>query len=183
MITASDVDAFRAGDEQAVRTIYREYGRLVFVVANRVLSNRALAEEATQQTFLQAWKAAKSFEAGRELGPWLATIARRAAIDVQRREARRAHDDLDSVKAGDSSLSVAGPNIDQTYTVWQVREAIDTLNPQDRELVRLQHLEGYTHTQISEMLGVPIGTVKSRSFRIHKLLAVKLGHLREDAVS
>src|SRR5258706_85715 len=51
-----------------------------------------------------------------------------------------------------------------------------------RELIRLQHLQGYTHTQISEILGVPVGTVKSRSFRIHKVLAARLGHLREEAV-
>jgi RNA polymerase sigma factor (sigma-70 family) len=183
VITVDDIDRFRAGDDDAVRMIYREYGRLVFVVANRVLSNRALAEEATQQTFLQAWKAATTFEPGRELGPWLATIARRAAIDIQRRESRRAHDDLDSVSPGEQALSVAGPNVDQAYTVWQVRLAIDSLNPDDRELVRLQHLQGYTHTQIAELLGLPVGTVKSRSFRIHKVLAARLGHLREEAVA
>jgi hypothetical protein len=73
---------FAAGDEDAVRTIYRAYGRLVFAVAYKVLGDRGLAEDATQQAFLQAWRAAASFEPSKELGPWLATIARRAAIDV-----------------------------------------------------------------------------------------------------
>ena len=63
---------FRDGDPDAVRAIYREYGRLVFAVAYRVLGDRGLAEEATQQTFLKAWRAATSFDTDRELGPWLA---------------------------------------------------------------------------------------------------------------
>ena len=89
MAGVSIAEQFRAGNPDAVREVYREYGRLVYAVSFKVLGNRALAEEATQQAFLQAWRAASSFDAGKELGPWLATIARRAAIDVHRRESRR----------------------------------------------------------------------------------------------
>ena len=62
-----------------------------------------------------------------------------------------------------------------------MRAAIDTLPPDEREIVRLQHLEELTHTEVAERLGVPVGTVKSRSFRAHKRLAGLLGHLREAA--
>ena len=62
-----------------------------------------------------------------------------------------------------------------------MRAAIDTLPPDEREIVRLQHLEELTHTEVAERLGVPVGTVKSRSFRAHKRLAGMLGHLREAA--
>ncbi len=54
-----------------------------------------------------------------------------------------------------------------------------SLPPDEQEVVRLQHLDGFTHAQIAERLGVAIGTVKSRSFRAHKRLAAMLGHLRE----
>ncbi len=178
MLSAQDVERFRAGDADAVRPIYAEFGRLVFAVSMRVLGQRELAEEATQQTFVQAWRSASSFEPGREMAPWLVTIARRAAIDIQRRERRRAHVTLDDAPAGDSSLITLPPSEEQIDTVWRVREAIDALPAAERELVRLQHLEGMSHREIAERLDLPIGTVKSRSFRAHRMLAAQLGHLR-----
>src|SRR5207248_9414272 len=76
-VSVSDVgvSGFRDGDPDAVRALYRAYGGLVFSVATRVLGDRALAEEATQQTFVQAWQASRTFDPARQLGPWLATIA------------------------------------------------------------------------------------------------------------
>ena len=176
----SDVrEGFRRGDADAVRTVYVTYGRLVFTIANRLLGDRSLAEEATQQTFIQAWRSAAEFDASREFGPWLATIARRVAIDVHRREARRAHDSLD--EPGRAPLVTLPPSAEQIYEVWQVREAIDDLPAADRELVRLQHLDGLTHGEIADRLGIPVGTVKSRTFRVHRTLAARLGHLRDRA--
>ena len=67
---------FADGDPDAVRAVYRAYGRLVYAVAYRLLADRGLSEEATQQTFLKAWQASASVDPNRELGPWLATIAR-----------------------------------------------------------------------------------------------------------
>ena len=98
MLSAQDVERFHAGDADAVRPVYAEFGRLVFAVSMRVLGQRELAEEATQQTFVQAWRSASSFEPGREMAPWLVTIARRAAIDIQRRERRRTHITLDDAR-------------------------------------------------------------------------------------
>jgi RNA polymerase sigma-70 factor (ECF subfamily) len=170
---------FRQGDPDAVREIYRSHGRLVYAVAYRVLGDRGLAEEATQQTFVKAWRAAQSFDERRELGPWLAAIARRVSIDVYRRETVRSADPLDSVPAGDPALVATPQSAEAVYDVWEVREAVAQLPADEQEVVRLQHLDGFTHTQIAERLGVAVGTVKSRSFRAHKRLAAQLGHLRE----
>ncbi|MGN6870997.1 MAG: RNA polymerase sigma factor [Solirubrobacteraceae bacterium] len=170
---------FRQGDPDAVREIYRSHGRLVYAVAYRVLGDRGLAEEATQQTFVKAWRAAQSFDERRELGPWLASIARRVAIDVYRREAVRTADPIDSVAPGDPALVSAPQSAEAVYDVWEVREAVAQLPADEQEVVRLQHLDGFTHTPIAERLGVAVGTVKSRSFRAHKRLAAQLGHLRE----
>ncbi len=176
---ADDATRFAAGDPDAVRRVYDQFGRLVFTIANRILGNRSLAEEATQQTFVQAWRGAASFDTGRELGPWLATIARRVAVDIHRRESRRATVSIEDASPRDSALITMPPSVDQIYHVWQVREAVDALPPDEREIVRLQHLDQLTHGEIAERLGMPLGTVKSRSFRAHKLLADRLGHLRE----
>lgn len=170
---------FREGDPDAVREVYRSHGQLVFAVAYKVLGDRGLAEEATQQAFVKAWRAAQSFDEQRELGPWLAAISRRVAIDLYRREAVRAADPLESAAAGDSALASSPESAEAMYDVWEVREAVAQLPPEEQDIVRLQHLDGFTHAQIAERLGVAIGTVKSRSFRAHKRLAAMLGHLRE----
>ena len=162
MLGVAVIDGFRAGDESSVRAVYEQFGRLVFTVCHRVLGNRSLAEEATQQTFVQAWRGAASFDEGRELGPWLATIARRVAIDIHRREARRAHESLESASPTESALITLPPAAEQIYETWQVREAIDALGPDEREVVRLQHMQGMSHPEIAERLGIPLGTVKSR---------------------
>jgi RNA polymerase sigma factor (sigma-70 family) len=169
---------FRDGDPEAVRAVYRAYGRIVYGVAYKVLGDKGLAEEATQQAFLKAWRAAGSFDLSRELGPWLAAIARRAAIDVYRREAVRVADPLDSVAPGDPALATE-PEMAALFDAWEVRQAVEELPEEEREVVRLQHFEGLTHAEIANRLKVAVGTVKSRSFRAHKRLAALLGHLRE----
>jgi RNA polymerase sigma-70 factor (ECF subfamily) len=159
--------------------VYRAYGRLVYASAYRVLRDAGLAEEATQQTFVKAWRAADSLDENREMAPWLATIARRVAIDVQRSEARRSADPLESVPAADPALTTQPQSAEALHGVWEVRRALDELPPDEQEVIRLQHFEELTHTEIAERLQLPSGTVKSRSFRAHKRLAAQLEQVRE----
>ena len=167
---------FATGDAETVRTLYDTYGRLVYAVAYKVLGDAGLAEDATQQTFLQAWRASDSFDPQRPMGPWLATIARRAAIDVFRRSRR--HETYDELDSAHPALVTSPPSAEQIYETWEVRRAVDSLPPDDRELVRLQYFSGLSHTEIAERLDIPLGTVKSRTFRAHRRLLGKLGHLR-----
>lgn len=171
---ASVAARFASGDPDAVRSLYAEYGGLVFTVAFKVLGNRALADEATQQTFLQAWRAADRFDPDRPLSAWLATIARRVAIDVHRREQRHRSEELD---AHESTLTTGPPSADLLSDIWDVREALNELPSQEQELLRLQHFGQLTHAEIAERLEIPLGTVKSRSFRAHRRLAERLSHL------
>jgi RNA polymerase sigma-70 factor (ECF subfamily) len=171
--------SFRKGDPDAVRLVYRAYGRLVYAVAYRVLRDAGLAEEATQQTFLNAWRAADTLDESRDMAPWLATIARRVAIDVQRSEARRSADPLESAAPADPALTTKPQSAETLHAVWEVRRALDELPPDEQEVIRLQHFDELTHTEIAERLQVPAGTVKSRSFRAHKRLAARLEQERE----
>ncbi|MGQ0625852.1 MAG: RNA polymerase sigma factor [Sporichthyaceae bacterium] len=176
---SATLSGFRAGDPAAVREVYQRYGRLVFSVALRVLGDRGLAEDATQQAFVQAWRAAGSYDPARDIAPWLATIAHRAAIDLARRERDRGHDSLDDPESTPASWLAVADTTESAYQTWTVREAVDELPDEERDIVRLQHLEGYTHSEIAGKLEIPIGTVKSRSSRAHRRLASRLGHLRE----
>src|SRR6476660_4950150 len=101
---AAVMDAFRRRDPEAVRVLYREYGRLVYAVAHRVLGRRDLAEDAVQQTFVNAWQAADRFDVTRDPASWLATIARRSAIDIYRREQRRPASELADVATDDPAV-------------------------------------------------------------------------------
>ena len=173
---------FRDGDPDAVRLVYRAYGGLVYAVAYRVLQDAGLAEDATQQAFVKAWRAADGLDENREMAPWLATIARRAAIDLQRSEASRSADPIDSAAPGDPALTTQPQSAEALHGVWEVRRALDGLPPDEQEVIRLQHFEGLTHTEIAERLQLPAGTVKSRSFRAHKRLAAQLEHEREEPI-
>ena len=178
-VDQAQLAAFRRGEAGGIRALYREYGRLVYSVAHRVLGRHELAEEAAQQTFVRAWQAADRIDVDRDPAPWLATIAKRTAIDVYRREARRPASALNDVAADDPALVSLPPDIDALDAVWHVRRAIDALPGDEATVVRLQHLDGLTHNEISEELGIALGTVKSRSHRAHRKLASLLGHLRE----
>jgi RNA polymerase sigma-70 factor (ECF subfamily) len=167
---------FATGNPDSVRAVYEAYGRLVYSVAYKVLGDSGLAEDATQQTFLQAWRSSERFDPDRAMGPWLATIARRVAIDVYR-QTRRRGTPVD-LAAAEGTLVTAPPSAEQIYEVWEVRRAVDALPPDEQELVRLQHFSGLTHTEIAQRLDIPVGTVKSRTYRAHRRLMGLLGHLR-----
>jgi RNA polymerase sigma-70 factor (ECF subfamily) len=181
-VAMDDVDLaarFASGDAGTIRVVYQLYGRLVYSIAYRTLGDVGLAEDATQQTFVQAWRAATTYDPSRALGAWLTTIARRVAIDVYRRERR--HRNLESINESDSALVTLPPSAEQIYEVLEVRQALQELPDHDRELIRLQHYDELTHTEIATRLAIPLGTVKSRSFRAHRRLAGLLGHLRAES--
>jgi RNA polymerase sigma-70 factor (ECF subfamily) len=167
---------FRDGDPHAVRELYERFSRPLLTVALRHLFDAELAKDAVQQTFLQAWRAASRFDADRALAPWLFQICRRVCIDQLRTQ--RARTETIDDHGQDPRLAVGGPSMEQAWTAFEVRRAIEELPPDARDIVRLVHLDGWTVQQTAELLELPIGTVKSRSFRAHQRLSVALAHVR-----
>ena len=166
---------FRDGSEDAVRAVYRRFAGPVMTVAMAALRDRELADEAVQQTFLNAWRAADRFDPDRELAPWLYAIARRVTIDLYRREQRRPP--IDDGQEADAA--VMPPSFERSWEAWQVRTALRDLPGDEREIVALTHFEGLSQREIAERLGIPLGTVKSRSRRAHQRLAEHLSYLRD----
>ena len=163
-------------DERAIREIYRRYGGAVFGIAMKILRDRGHAEEAAQQTFVKAWQAADRVDPDRDIGPWLYTIARRVAIDIYRRERRHA-----TVEIDDREIAVLPPSIEGAWEEWQVRLAVDDLPPNERDILKHMYFLGYTQEETAQRLGMPVGTVKSRSYRAHRRLADSLHHLQEES--
>jgi RNA polymerase sigma-70 factor (ECF subfamily) len=173
------LEAFQRREPSAVEAMYDQYGRLMYAVARRVLGRNDLAEEAVQQAFLRAWQAADRLDVDRDPTAWLATITKRTAIDLYRREARRPAGALDDVAVDDPAVVSLPPDLGSIDAAWHVRKAVDALDPEEAVIVRMQHLDGLTHPEVADKLGIPLGTVKSRSFRAHRKLANLLDHLRE----
>ncbi|WP_370864916.1 RNA polymerase sigma factor [Nocardioides agariphilus] len=179
MDDAEVASRFASGDADSVRVVYQTYGRLVFSIAYKVLGDTGLAEDATQQTFVQAWRGASTYDPSRPLGAWIGTIAKRVAIDVYRREKRHRHlDDIDTAET--PNLITLPPSVDQMEDVAEVRRALDELPPAERDLLRMQHFDELSHAEIAQQLEIPLGTVKSRTFRAHRRLAGLLAHLRTE---
>jgi RNA polymerase sigma-70 factor, ECF subfamily len=177
---ASLGERFRGGDQTALREMYQQFSGPMFATALALLGDRELAADAVQQAFVQAWRAADRFDPDRELQPWLYAITRRTAVDVYRRNRRTAgHVSLDESWAVEAELATEGPSMESTWRLWQVRTALGKLHPDEREVLRLAYFEGSTQTEISDQLGLPLGTVKSRTARAQRRLAALLGHLRD----
>jgi RNA polymerase sigma factor (sigma-70 family) len=177
--TADLARRFAARDDGALTDVFDEYAGPMLAVATRLLADRRLAEEAVQQAFVQAWRAAGRFDPQRPLGPWLRSIVRRTAVDAWRRERRHQARTLDEVAPGDLP-SIAPPAIEDTSDAWDLRRALDRLPPAEREVVRLAHLDQLTQPEIADRLGIPLGTVKSRTHSAYGKLRAALSPAAEQ---
>ena len=174
-------ERFADGDQRAFAEIYDEFSGPMYSTALHLLGSRELAAEAVQQAFLQAWRASGRFRPDAPLGPWLYAIVRRTAIDAWRRDRRH----LDNVPL-DETADTADPLVVSLLTpdaweTFEVRRAVDSLLPLEREVVVLSHRDRLTHAEIASRLDVPVGTVKSRLNRAYRRLRSLLGHLSELA--
>lgn len=176
-----DLVGFRSGDPDAVRAVYRRYAGPVHTVARAIVGDdRELCADVVQQTFLKAWRAADRLDVDRPIAPWLYAIARRTAIDALRRERHPTRGGAVAavdVPVGVMEVPVDPPSMERTWALHELRRALDGLPEEERQVVRLSHLEGLTHHEIAARLGVPVGTVKSRSHRAIGRLGRALAHL------
>jgi RNA polymerase sigma factor (sigma-70 family) len=166
------LDRFRDGDESAVKAVYERFRGPVFAISMSVLHDHGLAADATQQTFIKAWQSATTYDPQRELAPWIYAIARRTAIDIYRKQSR-------SVASEDVDSTTLPPSLDTIWEVFEVRSALDRLPDDERLVIKLSHFDGLTHVEIAEHMGIPVGTVKSRSHRAHRRLLELLRHVEE----
>lgn len=146
---------------ESLRTLYRAYAGELLGFALNSLSDRETAEEIVQETFTRAWRNAGRYDPARgSVRTWLYGVCRHAIIDARRRASVRppsaAGDDLDE-QAG-------GPSIEQAMLGWQVAAALARLSPEHRQVIRLSHVRGMSVREIAGALGLPEGTVKSRTW-------------------
>lgn len=171
-------ERFRAGEEQAFAEVYRHCARAMFSTAWHLLGDRELAAEAVQQSFVKAWQARRRFDPDRDLRAWLYAITRRTAIDVYRSN-RRAREEVPLDGVPEAMLTAPPPGLDRIWRIQQVRLALRGLEPEEREVLRLAHFHRMTQREIALRLGIPLGTVKSRTARAHRRIGELLSHLAD----
>jgi RNA polymerase sigma-70 factor, ECF subfamily len=164
------------GDRGAFEVLYRRYARPVFGLALRRLGDRGRAEDAVQETFASIWRAARSYKPERGPGaPWLYAVARNAITDRGRARTETPAEipDEPSGEAGPADQAEAG------WTSWRIHRALEELNDNERSVIELAYWSGLSQSEIAEFLGIPLGTVKTRTraalARLATLLEEELG--------
>jgi RNA polymerase sigma-70 factor (ECF subfamily) len=160
----SDADLLRRtadGDQNAFDVLYRRYARAMLGLALRMLRDRSRAEDAVQETFAAVWRSARSYRAERgPAAPWLYAVARNAIVD--RARARR---DTTFAEPPDSAASDAGPadRAESSWVSWRVHRAVEDLPEHEREVLELAYWSGLSQSEVAQFLGLPLGTVKTRT--------------------
>jgi RNA polymerase sigma-70 factor (ECF subfamily) len=178
LATCSDEELmvrFCRGQAEAFGPLVRRYERELYGYLRRYLGDGSLAEDVFQNTFLQLYIKSSQYEAGRPVRPWLYTIATHQAIDALRRNGRHQAVSLESVPAetGDGELrgllemlECRGPSPVEAASAQerreQVRSSVEALPDFLRQVLLLAYYQGLKYREIADILGIPVGTVKSR---------------------
>jgi RNA polymerase sigma-70 factor (ECF subfamily) len=153
-------------DRDALATLYERYGRRVFALAVRILSDPIGAEEVTQDVFMSVWRRGASYTSKKgKFTTWLFSIAHNRTIDElrkRRRDRSRENDDIDdhlNIQSGD--ISPADAAVAQSEYA-KIRAAMENLPREQKNVVELSYFKGLTQTEIATKTGQPLGTVKTR---------------------
>lgn len=151
--------SIRRGDAGAMTVLYDRYSKIVYSVSLRVLRDPASAEDVLQEIYMQIWRNPESFVAARgSLGGWLAVVARNRSIDALRR--RRPTEQVENVVLPSSTDLAA--EAERNMMMQRARVVVGTLPLEQRKTLEMAFFDGLTHSEIAEMTGEPLGTVKTR---------------------
>ncbi|MEM6679592.1 MAG: sigma-70 family RNA polymerase sigma factor [Pseudomonadota bacterium] len=186
MMTAADTDtsdaalleATGAGDLAAFERLHRRFHRRLFGFAQRLTDRPELAEEVVSDTMLAVWRGASGFRGDSRPSTWIFGIAYRVAMRALSKTAHeKLHDEIDDEIEADRS------GTDEVETLMQRRHivaALRSLPPHQRATVELTYFYGYRLTEIAEITGCPVGTVKTRMFHARaRLKGLLAGQLQE----
>ena len=154
-------------DADALEALYGRYGRAAFSLARRILTGETLAQDVVQEVFLSLWRDARRFDAGRgTVATYLLSMTHHRAVDVVRREENlrrwRTSDEGLELEADPDPKARVEEQVEATERRAEVREALKDLPEAQREALLLAYFGGYTQREVATLVGVPLGTVKTR---------------------
>jgi RNA polymerase sigma-70 factor (ECF subfamily) len=147
-------------DRAAFDVLYHRSVRSIFGLALRRLRDRERAEDAVQEMFAAVWRSAATYRPERgPAAPWLYAVARNAIVDRV-----RAHNELPE-EVPDVVSTEPGPaeRAESSYLSWRVHRAMEELPEKEREVLELAYWSGLSQTEVASFLGIPLGTVKTRT--------------------
>jgi RNA polymerase sigma-70 factor (ECF subfamily) len=154
------------GDEEAFRGLFRRYSPTALAVARRIVRQPFLAEEIVQEVFLAVWRSPGGYDPQRgSVKSWLMGMTHHRAVDAVRREEsnrRRAEESLPEPDVEDPAVVVV-EELGLPEERKAVREALDSLPAEQRQVIELMYYRGLPQSRIAERLELPLGTVKSRT--------------------
>src|ERR671913_1264520 len=158
------ISLVEAADPEAFATLYDRHSRAAFSLAYRMMGERQAAEDLTQDAFIKIWRGAPSYRTGRGgVRTWMLSIVRNQGKDQLRYHAtRRRTQDKVEASAARTQPSEAFAETWRNSQRDRVREALGTLPQEQLKILELAYFSGYTHVEIAELLGLPLGTVKGR---------------------
>ncbi len=165
------------GNDAAFETLVRKYERLVSTCVYSVVGNTEDTMDVSQETFLKAYKSLSSFKGDSEFSTWLYRIAKNTALDFIRKK-KHPSVSIDSSGEENEGFDIPDENISsspekkalQNEKIQKLREAIDKLSDEHREIIILRDINDYSYDEISRILGLEEGTVKSRLSRARENL-------------
>ncbi|MDH4132462.1 MAG: sigma-70 family RNA polymerase sigma factor [Gemmatimonadota bacterium] len=181
----------RDGLEAAYRELIRRYERPIFSLIYRMVRDRALAEDLSQETFIKALNAIESYRPEYKFSSWIFKIANNAAIDqIRRRELNTLSLDgsphattPDEIEATALQVSARGLSpleaLESQELGGMIEKAIGRLRPEYRACILLRHVEGLAYEEIAELMNLPLGTVKTYIHRARNELRDLLAHTRD----
>ena len=152
------------GDEEAFAALYDRHSRAAYSLSYRMMGDRQAAEDLTQDAFLKVWRSAGGYRSERgSVRTWILSIAHNRGIDQLRSLAsRRRTQDRVEQSAPRSQPSEAFAETWRNRQREQIREALSTLPEEQLKILELAYFSGYTHVEISNLMDLPLGTVKGR---------------------
>lgn len=152
------------GDRNAFTELYDRTAPRVFGLVKRLLRDHAQSEEVTQEIFLEIWQTATRYEPGRGGAmAWMLTMTHRRAVDrVRASQASRDRDTRVGIRDFAPEFDSVAENVEIQIESERVKEAMKRLTELQRQAVSLAYFGSYSHSEVSQMLKVPIGTVKTR---------------------
>ncbi len=165
------------GDEEAFGILVRRYQRRLTAFLSQLVGDLELARELSQEAFVRAWSALSRFNPKYRFSTWLFRIAHNLGIDQLRRRRLKtvslyrtdAEGDEVEVVAPDTEKDPLG-HLENHALASELRQVIDELRPEYRELVLLRHFAGLSYQEIADFKEMPLGTVKNKLFRAHSVL-------------
>ena len=152
----------KGGDESAFAYLYDNYSAALYGIIYRIINNNQLAEDVLQEAFVKIWNNFSSYDASKgRLFTWMVNIARNLSIDTTR---GKSYKQQMKIQSNENAVTNASNRVNENerFDLLGVRQQLTALKEDQKQIIDLAYFQGFTQNEISQKLGIPLGTVKTK---------------------